>query len=234
MLCCANSFSSQTVRESFEKKKEEQMTTVDPEVNTFRHEVVRAFLACGVPLNKLNKGSLLRKVLERSGGALGESTTLSDHIPLALDEEVHRVKEEMQGCKSFAIIFDGTSRVADCHAFIVRFVLNGQITQRLVNFQLLKKPPSGPDLFALLCNVISREFDFRLDQCLAYIHDRAATNTNAVALIISAASTALDIGTDIDFCFVLFCSIVFFFSSVVFHLECLYRMLCAHHRQQRR
>ena len=62
---------------------------------------------------------------------------MSDLIPLVLSEEKRRVKSEIEG-SPVSVIFDGTSRLGEALAIILRFVSLSSFTiqQRLVKWQL--------------------------------------------------------------------------------------------------
>ena len=59
-----------------------------------------------------------------------------DLVPFIINEEVSRIKGEIQG-KSLGIIFDGTTHGCEAFAIAVRFINSSwTIEQRLVKIQL--------------------------------------------------------------------------------------------------
>ena len=64
-------------------------------------------------------------------------SNLSDLIPFINQEEVNRVKEEISG-KQVALIFDGTTHVAEALVIVLRYVTgNWEIRQRVCRLKLL-------------------------------------------------------------------------------------------------
>jgi hypothetical protein len=79
--------------------------------------------------------------------------------------------------------------------FIIRFALKGKLTQRLIKFEMLRAPPTAQSVAALLTNVLSVTLGVGLDNCLAFIHDRASTNIAAVDMLtLVVTPEAIDIG----------------------------------------
>ena len=68
---------------------------------------------------------------------------MSDLIPFAHQEKQRRVKAEIQGQK-VSVIFDGTNRIGETMAIILRFVdKDWSIQHRLIRLQLLAKSMTG-------------------------------------------------------------------------------------------
>lgn len=105
----------------------------------YRVKVVTSFLKAGVPLSKLVH---FREVLEQHAYKLADIRGMYDIIPFVLEEEQKRIKSEIQG-KNISIIFDGTSRLGEVLAIVVRFEDNWDVVQRLVRVQLLVKTMTG-------------------------------------------------------------------------------------------
>lgn len=84
----------------------------------YRINVVTTFLKAGVPLNKLDT---FRELLEQHGTRLAGRRSLSDLIPFVHQQEVQKISKEIEG-KKVSVIFDGTTRMGEAMAIIVRFV----------------------------------------------------------------------------------------------------------------
>ena len=99
------------------------------------YRVLRTFLNAGIPINKIDDfGDLLEEHIFRLAGR----KPMSDIIPFVLSEEKRQLKAEIDGLP-VALIFDGTSRLGEALAIILRFVDRSSLTiqQRLVCMQLL-------------------------------------------------------------------------------------------------
>ena len=95
----------------------------------YRVKVLTCFLRAGVPL---------RKLLEENAMRLTDRRHMSD-----LKEKQQRIKREISS-EFVSVIFDGTSRLGEALAVVVRFVgVDWTIQQRLVRVQLLAKSLSG-------------------------------------------------------------------------------------------
>ena len=101
---------------------------------------MQTFLRAGVPLNKIGS---FRIFLEESGYRLCDRRYMYDLVPFIVNEEVSRIKDEIQG-KSLGVIFDGTTHVCEAFAIVVWFISDSwSIEQRLVKIQLLTKCLTG-------------------------------------------------------------------------------------------
>ncbi len=69
---------------------------------------------------------------------LTDSRSLMDMIPFILSEERARLRTELSG-KFLSIIFDGTTRLGEVLAIVVRFVDGWTVKQRLVRLEFLQK-----------------------------------------------------------------------------------------------
>ncbi len=101
--------------------------TLPKEVSIYRVKVVRTFLRAGVPINKVN---IFRPLLEENAFRLCDTRHLLDLIPFILNEEKKRLKKELEG-KSLAVTFDGTTRLGEVMAVVVRFISNWRIHQHV-------------------------------------------------------------------------------------------------------
>ena len=89
-----------------------------------------AFMKSGIPLWKL-ECSDLRNLLEQNGYRLTDARHLLDMVPFILREERTCIRSEIQG-RYLSVVFDGTSRLGEVLAVVVRFISDWNIEQRLV------------------------------------------------------------------------------------------------------
>ena len=85
----------------------------------FRFEVVESFLSGGIALAKVDA---LRPLLEKYGHRLTNRAHLSELIPVVLENEKDKLKKELKDVKEASVIFDGTARLGEALAVIVRYV----------------------------------------------------------------------------------------------------------------
>ena len=104
-----------------EYNSEEHMKgeTLPPEEQVYRVKVVSAFLRAAVPLSKLE---YFRDLLEENGHKLSDRRHMSDLIPFVLKQEQACLRKEIEG-KHVAIIFDGTTRLGEVLAVVLRLLL---------------------------------------------------------------------------------------------------------------
>ena len=86
----------------------------------FRFEVVEAFLAW--MKHHPAKVDALRPLLEKYGHRLTNRAHLSELIPAVLENEKDKLKKELKDVKEASVIFDGTARLGEALAVIVRYV----------------------------------------------------------------------------------------------------------------
>ena len=106
---------------------------------------------------------------------------MSDLIPFILSKEKRRLRDELNG-KDVAVIFDGTSRLGEASAVLLRYidVESWLPQQRLVRLQLLAKSMSGDEIARELISVLSTELGITGGKLLASMRDRASTNNVAM------------------------------------------------------
>ena len=105
--------------------------------------VVITFLRASVPVSKID---IFRPLLEDTGYRFAGQRTMSDLIPFIHQEEIKRIKKEIEGEKVF-VIFDGTTRLGEAMAIITHFVdTKWAIQQRLIHMQLLAKSLTGEEI----------------------------------------------------------------------------------------
>ena len=94
----------------------------------------------GIAIAKLE--SLELSLLEENGYSLTDPRHMMD---LILDEERKRIHEEVQG-KFISVVFDGTTRVGEVLAVVVRFLHDWKVEQCLAHLQFLQKSAKGQEL----------------------------------------------------------------------------------------
>ena len=81
---------------------------------------------------------------------------MSDIVPLILAKEQSRIKEEITG-KPVSIPFDGTSRLGEAFAIIIRFIDSDHewsIQHQLIRCHLLTKSLTGEEIARELINIL--------------------------------------------------------------------------------
>jgi len=166
--------------------------TLPDSIRVYRVKVLTTFLKAGVPINKIDD---FRDLLEENAGRLAGRRPMSDLIPFVLEEERRQIKEEIAGLP-VAVIFDGTSRLGEALAIILRFIDRSTLTihQRLVRVQILAKSMAGEEVARELLSVLSTEYGIASSNLLAAMHDRASVNTAAVRTLKVLYPNLLDIG----------------------------------------
>lgn len=76
------------------------------------------------------------------------------------------IREEIQG-EDVTVIFDGTTRLGEALAVIIRFCKGWKVEQRLVKLQLLAKTLSGEEVAREILTVLSTELSIPSNQLLA-------------------------------------------------------------------
>ena len=77
-------------------------------------------------------------------------------------------------------MFDGTSRLGEVLAVVVRYIDGWEIQQRLVRLEFLTKSMSGEEVARELINVLSVTFGVQSNLLLAAMRDRASVNNTAM------------------------------------------------------
>ena len=166
--------------------------TLPEAVRVYRVKVLHTFLKAGVPINKIDD---FRDLLEENAFRLAGRKPMSDIIPFVLSEEKRQLKAEIDGLP-VAVIFDGTSRLGEALAIILRFVDRSSLTirQRLVRMQLLAKSLTGEEVTRELLSVLSTEYGVVSTNLLAVMRDRASVNSVEVRTLKVLYPDFLDIG----------------------------------------
>jgi len=93
------------------------------------------------------------------------------------------------------VIFDGTSRIGEAMAIILRFVDKDWIIQhRLIHLQLLAKSTTGEEIARELISVLQVQYNVDSSSLIAAMHDRASVNKVAMSFVRVMYPSILDIG----------------------------------------
>ena len=111
--------------QKYDKRVNPVGQTLPQEQRLYRIKVVMTFLKAGIPLNKLD---IFRDLLEEKATRL---TDTYDLIPFILEQEKDKIQSEIKD-KHLSIVFDGTSRLGEVLAIIIRYIDNWEVKQRLV------------------------------------------------------------------------------------------------------
>ena len=138
---------SQTIFQCLQRQDKQENasgTTLPANLRLFRFEVVETLLLAGIPISKVD---ILRPLLEKYGQRLTSSSHMNDLIPVVLDKEKEKLKAELNIVREASIIFDGTARLGEALAIVVRYVQQDfRPTQRLLRLEVLAKPLKGNEL----------------------------------------------------------------------------------------
>ena len=150
--------------------------TLPDNQRVYRVKVTRTFLSAGVPLNKI---ALFRELLEENGFRLTDRRRMSDTVPLILQQEKEKIRNEISG-KFLSVIFDGTSRLGEVFVIVARFVDSDWVVhQRLMRVKMLANSLSGEEIAREIINPLSLEYRVR-SEYVSIMHDCASTNVVAM------------------------------------------------------
>ena len=175
---------------SYDKEVQPAGTQVSMEERVFRLRVVEEFLRAGIPLAKIDD---LRGILEEGALRLTHSSHLADYIPPILRTEKQKVRKELEG-KHVSVVFDGTTRMGEALAVVVRYCSGWTIKQKLVRLSMLAKSLCGEEVAREVLTVLSTELGIPSSHLLAIMRDRASVNNVAVRTIAIMYPSAMDIG----------------------------------------
>ena len=140
----------------------------------YRYELVEALLKAGIPMSKVD---IMRPFLEKYGHRLTSRTHLAEFVPLILKKEKDTVKSEISTNDGFSVIFDGSTRLGEALAIVVRFVDNQwNVHQRLIKLEVLTKSLNAEQLAQRLIQCLAVEYAIQPNQLLAAMRDGAAVN----------------------------------------------------------
>ena len=95
--------------------------------------------------------------------------------------------------KYLSVIFDGTSRLGEVLAVVVRFISDWTVQQRLVRLEFLKKSMTGVETARELISVLSVTLSVESHRLLAAMRDRASVNNAAMDVVTVTYPKLLDI-----------------------------------------
>ena len=177
----------------YERSENPKGSSLPEEHRLYHLKVVRTFLRAGVPLTKLN---LFKDLLEEHAYRLTDRRHMSDMIPFILQQEKDQLKQEVNG-KHISITFDGTSRLGEVFAVVVRFISTDHewsIEQRLIRLQILVQTMTGDEIVRTVISTLSTEFGITSDRVLGIMHDCASANNVALRTLKVVYPSALGIG----------------------------------------
>ena len=165
--------------------------TLPEDQRVYRIKVVRTFLHCGVPLNKISE---FRELLEENALRLTDRRHMSDMVPFILEREKVKIKQEIAQ-KPLAIIFDGTTRLGEALRIVVRFIdSEWSIQERLVRFELLAKSLSGEEIARQLITVLSVQLSIPSELLVGAMRDCVSSNNVAIRTLRVIYPFILDVG----------------------------------------
>ena len=130
----------------------------------FRVKVLKA----GVPLHKMDD---FRELLEEEGCRLTSAPHMRQPIPFVKKEEEEKIEGEISG-SNVAVIFDGTTRLGETLAIVIRFVTaDWEIKQRLVRLQLIAKSLKGEELARELIMTLAQHYNVQNNNLCAAMRE---------------------------------------------------------------
>lgn len=103
----------------------------------------------------VSKLKYFRELLEEGGIRLTDTRHMLDMVLFILNQERDQVKKDIEG-KCMSVIFNGTSRLGEVLAVVLRFVdSDATIQQHLIQMMFLMKSLTGEETARELINVLS-------------------------------------------------------------------------------
>lgn len=170
------------LQQYFQEHLTETSASVSSEIQLYRWRVVESCLFAGIPLNKIDS---LRELLERGGTALTASSHLKAMVPKIEEFELKRLRNELKG-QRVCVIFDGTTRLGECIAALLRWCPVGftKIEQRLVALRTTESHMDGDELGALINTIISTTCQVQTIDVVCGARDSCSTNAKAMRNLI--------------------------------------------------
>ena len=183
--------------EKIAKKKKRDLTVLDAMKNydkevhpkgemlsdnqrVFRVRVLKTFLKAGVPLQKMDD---FRELWEEGGYRLTSIPNMRQLTPFVRKEEEEMIKGEISG-HNVSVIFDGTTRLGEALAIVVRFITaDWEIKQRLVRLQLIAKSLKGDELAREIITVLAQQYNVQNSSFCAAMRDGASVNGAAMRTV---------------------------------------------------
>ena len=184
---------SQTILQCLQKQDNRDHasgSTLPSDMRLFRFEVVETLLLAGIPISKVD---ILRPLFERYAQRL-TSSHRNDLFPAVSEKEKEKLKAELHNVKEASIIFDGTARLGEALAVVLRFVQEDcKPTQRLVRLEVLAKPLKGNELAQRLMTCIAVNHSFGPNVVFAGMRDGAAVNGAAIKQLLFFYPNIMDV-----------------------------------------
>ena len=114
-------------------------------------------------------------------------------MPFIRSQEIYLIKNKMAP-SNVGVIFDGTTRLGEALAIVVRFVDDWEIKQRLIRLLLLTKTMTGEEIAREIVHTVSTVYGVSGDRLVATLRDRASANGVAMRTIKVFFSNVLDVG----------------------------------------
>ena len=172
---------SQSIMECLQRRdKQDHLSgsTLPQEMRLFRFELVECLLSGGI---SLSKADIHRPLLEKYGHRLTSSSNRSELIPAVLEKEREKIKNELKDIKEASIIFDGTARLGEALAIIIRYVQGDyKPTQRLIQLEVLVKALKGDELAQRLRSCLAVDHKFGPNMIIGGMRDGASVNGAAL------------------------------------------------------
>ena len=165
--------------------------TLPMDQRVYRVKGLKCFLSSAVPLAKME---YFRELLEENSFRLSDRRHMSDLIPLLVSQEQDNIKGEISG-RPISVVFDGTTRLGEAMAVVVRFIdASFSIQQRLIRLQLVAKSMAGEEIAREIIGTISTQYGIPSNLVIAMMHDRAACNGVAMRTLKIVYPQLIDIG----------------------------------------
>ena len=149
-------------------------STLPEDMRLYRYELVEALLKAGIPLLKVDSS---RPFLEKYAHPLTSRNHLAAFIPMIRQKEIDFVKSEIAAKSAFPVIFDGSTRLGEALAIIVRFIdKDWNIQQRLLKLEILAKSMNAEELGQRLIQCLAVEYGMQPNHLLAAMRDGASVN----------------------------------------------------------
>ena len=179
------------VSEALQKCDEQRLKgeSLPMKQRVYRMQVTEHFLKAGLPLSKVDD---LRPVLEQKF-RLTSQTHLRKLIPTILEQEQQRLASEIKG-RAISIVFDGTTRLGEAIAIIVRFLDDEWcIQQRLIRLRTVAKAVNAPQLAQVINECLATQFQHPAELLVAMMRDGASVNTAAIRALSVFYPNVLDV-----------------------------------------
>lgn len=143
--------------------------TLPVEGSVYRVKFAMTFMKCSIPIMKCGQPDL-RSLLEDGAYRLTNPCHLMYLVPFILQQERSKIRSEIQG-KHKSVIFEGTTRLGEILAIIVRFVDDWKVVQRVVRLEFIQKSVTGKELARELSSTLSVTLHIESNNLISTIHD---------------------------------------------------------------